>query len=214
MELRHRYLKGVDITQTSQLPDIEFDTLDTAFKDWFNGLSPTQHLTNKTIYIRKDSNQLGALFLLHVAYHLSICDLHRIGDPRLMPSLFRLHFSIDSLPAQRPFLRHCRKTCFEHAKRVATILAQAARHGTRMLADSWLCTAAYETIRIMLFYITRDNNGHIAINLNTEAETLKEVCSMINSNLTVLYLMKPLFTTTAERCVSRILRLVLKEFLS
>ena len=82
---------------------------------------------------------------------------------------------------------------------MASILAQAADHGTRILADSWLCTAAYETIRIMIFYITKDTSADMALDISTD--TLSEVLPLINSNMKVLQLMKPLFAT-AGRCVS------------
>lgn len=163
-----RYLKSIDISQSSRLPDAEFLALDMAFREWRDNLPPLQNLTTTNIYIRKGSNQLGAFFLLHCAYHLSVCDLYRIGDSRLLPRLFQFHFSIDSLPEHQAFLKHCRDTCFRHAKMVASILAQATAHGTKLLADSWLCTAAYETIRIMTFYLIKDGCGDFSANVSTD----------------------------------------------
>lgn len=193
-----RYLKGIDITQSSQLPDTDFAALDTAFTQWYDALPPRLQLTTSNMYIRKESNQLGALFLLHCAYHLSICDLYRIGDPRLLPSLFRHNFSIDLLPAQQAFLQHCRQTCFEHAKKVASILSEAVAYGAKMLADHWLCTAAYETLRILLYYVMKDKNSEKA---EGSKNTLAEVLPLMRTNMKALRLMRPLFAT-AERCVS------------
>lgn len=88
-------------------------------------------------------------------------------------------------------------------KNVANILAQAAENGTKILADPWLCTAAYESIGVVLFCINQEKGVEIGaeISANLQAEAIP----LIQSTLKVLRLMKPLFVV-AEHCVSILLQ--------
>lgn len=184
------------MSQSSQLPDTEFAALDAAFDQWLESLPPTLHLNSRTIYIRKESNQLAALLLLHIVYHVSICDLYRVGNPRLLPSLMRHRFPIETSNEHKQFLARCRRTCFEHAKEVATILDTALQHGRATLSDTWLPTVAYESIRIMLYQITPENNRN-----EVSKDMLGEVLPLFRANMKALRLMIPLFAT-AKECVS------------
>lgn len=196
-----RYIKQIGITQPQQLPDLEFASLDTSFEEWFNSLPPTLHLTTASIYTRKDSNQLGALFLLHCAYHVSLCDLYRISMPMLLPGLLRTRSSVELTPNQQSFRVVYQRKCFEHAKSVAGILAKAIEHGSRLLADTWLCTCAFESIRTMLYYSVQGAGQ----DPDASRELMSESIPLFRTNMKAIRLMIPLFAT-ADRCVSTLIR--------
>ncbi|KAF8859683.1 hypothetical protein BDZ45DRAFT_742014 [Acephala macrosclerotiorum] len=79
------YLKRIDTSQAPTLPDPGFRQLEASFTEWNDHLPPTDRLTSSSIYTRKDSGQLGALFLMHFAYHISLCDLYQLSMPMLCP---------------------------------------------------------------------------------------------------------------------------------
>ncbi|TVY89536.1 putative transcriptional regulatory protein [Lachnellula willkommii] len=199
-----RFVKSVDLSQSSQLPDHEFATHYAALIEWFESLPSTLHLNSRTIYIRKESNQLAALLLLHCAYHVTICDLYRVGNPQLLPSLMRHRFPKESSTEHQQFLSRCRKTCFDHAKEVARILEVAVQHGPKMLSDTWLPTVAYESIRIMLCQITDETDKGI----DKYQCLVQEVLPLIKANMRALELMLPLFSTAGicYQAANKILR--------
>jgi hypothetical protein len=193
----YRYIKQIDLTQHLQLPDAEFSSLDESCEDWLNSLPPSLRLTTASIYTRKDSSQLGALFVLHCAYHITLCDLYRISMPVLLPGLLRTRLSVESTPNQQTFRALYQRKCFEHSKDAARILMKAVGHGARFLADTWLCTCAFESTRTMLYYRVQG----VDRNQSNSRELVLELIPLFQANMRAMRLMIPLFTT-AERCVS------------
>lgn len=154
MEIRRRvlwYIKHLDQAKEPWLPDSEFAQLDRELQDWYESLPPSLEYTAETIYMRKESSQLGALCLFHCAYHQTMCDFYRIGTPDLYKLRSPFHFP----PEMSNFQRHLQFALFKEGRTLAAILAEAERHGPRMLADTWLPTIAYDSNRIMLFYLTQ-----------------------------------------------------------
>jgi hypothetical protein len=117
-------------------------------------------------------------------------DLYRIG----MPKLFRTNCPTPP-PEHYGFFLQCQHTCFEYAKNVAVVIAEAVKHGPGALADSWLWVITYDSIRIMLFYLTQvvKNRQDQGGKLMQEAIPLFQAC------IKALKMMTPLFTT-AQRC--------------
>lgn len=155
------------------------------------------YFSPSAIYTRKESMELGALALVWCTYHQTLCDLYRVA----MPILFKIRTPIEFPPEQEGFLRHCQQTCFESAKNVAIVISGAMRHSINMLADTWMCTIAYDSTRVMLYYLTQILDAR-------EEQTrllLKETVPFLRSNVKALKLMIPMFAT-AEQCV-RILQL-------
>ena len=145
-----------------------------------------------SIYTRKESLELGALALLWCTYHQTLCDLYRIG----MPDLFKIRTPIEFPPEQADFLRHCQQTCFENAKNVSIVISGTVRHGTNMLADTWMCTIAYDSTRVMLYYLTQIlDPGEDLTRL-----LMKDTIPLLQANVKALRLMIPMFVT-AEQCV-------------
>lgn len=137
-------------------------------------------------YIRKDSSQLGALCHFHCTYHQTMCDLYRIG----MPRLFKIRQPVHYPPERLDFLSSVQETCFYHASQIAAILQTASRHGVKTLADTWLAVIAHDTNRVMLYYLTKV----IDPNADSHRKTVNDTLPLVRSNLEVLKLMMPLFS--------------------
>jgi hypothetical protein len=181
----------LDRHQPPWVPESEFQQLTAALQHWHEHLPTNIQFTPTTIYMRKETSQLGALFLLHCTYHQTMVDLYRIGMPRLFKARTPISFPTD----QYDFFLHCQQTCFEFAKNVAVVISEAVRHGPGALADSWLWVITYDSIRIMLYYLTQvvRNRGEQGGPLMSEATPL------FQTSLKALKMMIPLFTT-AQRC--------------
>ncbi|KFY17442.1 hypothetical protein V492_00691 [Pseudogymnoascus sp. VKM F-4246] len=200
-----RYIKQVDLTQQLQLPDAEFSSLDASCEDWLNSLPPSLRLTTASIYTRKDSSQLGALFLLHCAYHITLCDLYRISMPALLPGLLRTRLSVPFTSDQQAFRAMYQRKCFEHSKDAARILMKAVGHGAKFLADTWLCTCAFESTRTMLYYSVQG----VDRSQGNSRELLSEIVPLFQANMKAMRLMIPMFAT-AERCYAAATSLIRK----
>jgi hypothetical protein len=157
------------------------------------------HFSPTAIYTRKESLELGTLALLWCTYHQTLCDLYRIG----MPELFKIRTPIDFPPEQDEFLRHCQHTCFESAKSVSTVISGALRHGINMLADTWMCTIAYDSTRVMLYYLTQ----MLGPREEQTGTLLRDTIPLLQANVKALRLMIPMFVT-AEHCVRSLLSLL------
>ncbi|KAF4453133.1 hypothetical protein F53441_4130 [Fusarium austroafricanum] len=154
LEIRRRvlwYIKHLDTAKLPWLPDSEFAQLDQELQMWHASLPPSLQFKTSNIYIRKESSQLGALCLFHCTYHQTMLDFYRIGTPEL----FKLRSPFDFSPERHGFQRHLQYALFKEARTLAAIIAEAEQHGPRMVADTWFPTIAYESNRVMLFYLTQ-----------------------------------------------------------
>ena len=115
-----------------------------------------------------------------------MCDLYRIGMPRLFKIRTKIHYP----PEKLDFLANVQHTCFHHARQIAKILQTASRHGIKTLADSWLAIIAHDSNRVMLYYLTKvihpDADGSRTV--------VNEALTLIRSNLDVLKDMLPIFS--------------------
>ena len=69
-----------------------------------------------------------------------------------------------------------------------------------MLADTWMCTIAYDSTRVMLYYLTQILDSR-------QEQTkllLRDTIPLLHSNVKALRLMIPMFAT-AEQCVRKFL---------
>lgn len=185
-----RYIKHLDKAKLPWLPDSEFAALDGELRRWYENLPTTLEFTQSTIYTRKGTSQLGALCVFHCAYHQTMCDLYRIGTP----SLYRLRSAFTFPPEQAEFQQRLQWALFKSARTLAAIIAQAERHGPRMLSDTWLPTIAYDSNRIMLYYLaevtrTTDANSPIATGI-TRKELVLGTIPYLQSNVKALKQMR------------------------
>ncbi|EME39977.1 hypothetical protein DOTSEDRAFT_74739 [Dothistroma septosporum NZE10] len=182
-----KYIKHLDTAKMPWLPHSEFAQLDAELRFWYDNLPANLQFTPTTLYIRQETSQVGALCALHYAYHQTMCDLYRVGAP----GLYKLRSAFAYPPEQADFHRHLQSTLFGHAKSLATIMAEALRHGPHAIADSWLPTILYDSCKIMLFYLTQ------LVDPSTEASKvlLADTIPHVRNNVKALNIMKSMYAS-------------------
>lgn len=196
------YIKHLQDAKAPWHSDSEFTKLDAECRAWYNNL-PASLLVNPTsIYIRKETSQVGALLALHFMFHQTMCDLYRIGTP----NLYKLRSPFTFPPEQAAYLRHLQCELFQQAKNIAMLAEEALRHGLHGLADSWIPTIVYDSCRIMLYFATQlhdPNNNH-------GRDLVNEVVPLVRSNMEALKKMRSLHSVSellfnaAERMLERL----------
>ena len=86
-------------------------------------------------------------------------------------------------------MREVQHGCFEHAKSIAEIFSQAAKYGASTLADTWFSTVAFDSSRVMLYYLS----SVVGIGDEHKAAIWKETAWHLEANLYVLKLMVPMY---------------------
>ncbi len=167
------------------LPDSEFSHLIQAAHHWYNSLPASLQFTPTAMYIRKETQQLGALCSLHALYYQTMCDLYRI----CAPSLYKLRYSFTYPPEQTGFLHSLQRDLFGHARNLALIAAEASRHGPHALADCWTPTVVYDCCRVLLFHATQLVEPAAERSRFLMLETLP----LVRSNVKVLRSMEPMY---------------------
>ncbi|KYK61835.1 hypothetical protein DCS_02979 [Drechmeria coniospora] len=196
-----RYVNHMQASPPPWLPESPLAALDADLHLWRRELPDFVEYSTETVYARLDSNQLGALVLVHCTYHHNYLELYKMA----MPDLFKLPRPFVFPPEHQQHLQAMCLGCFHHASRIAALLADAAEHGTRLLSDSLLPFFLYDSSRVMLYYVARllDPN-------RPDAEaTMRAAVEAVESNNRVLRLMSTLFpiahslSTTIERWLSK-----------
>ncbi|KAH7141852.1 fungal-specific transcription factor domain-containing protein [Dactylonectria macrodidyma] len=199
LEIRRRvlwYIKHLDQAKLPWLPDSEFAQLDRELQAWYASLPANLQFTASTIYLRKESSQLGALCLFHCTYHQTMLDFYRIGTPELFKLRSAFHFP----PEMSDFQRHLQYALFKEARTLGAIIAEAEQHSPRMIGDPWFPTMAYESNRVMLFYLTQVTDP-VAMN---KRDLVLSSIAYLQSNLKALKTMRAT-NAMAEGLVSLLL---------
>lgn len=179
------YVNRLDSSTPPWLPESDFAALDADLRLWRQELPDFVEYTAETIYARLDSNQLGALVLIHCTYHHNYLELYKLS----MPDLFKLSKPL-SIPTEHvEFFQASQANCYYHARQIAVILAEAADHGARLLSDSLLPYFVYDSSRVMLYYVARllDPNRVDA------QDKVHDAIKAVESNNRVLLMMSALF---------------------
>ncbi|OAA64151.1 Fungal transcriptional regulatory protein [Akanthomyces lecanii RCEF 1005] len=187
----------LDASPPPWLPESDFAALDADLRLWRRELPDFVEYSAETIYARLDSNQLGALVLIHCTYHHNYLELYKLS----MPDLFKLSKPLSIPPEHQEFFQAAQANCYHHAQQIADILAEAADHGARLLSDSLLPYFVYDSSRVMLYYVARllDPNRLDA------QDKVRDAINAVESNNRVLRMMVALFpiaqslSTTIER---------------
>lgn len=181
----HRYVNQLDSNPPPWLPESPFAALDADLRLWQRELPEFVEYSMETIYARLDSNQLGALVLIHCTYHHNYLELYKLS----MPDLFKLPKPLVVPPEHHEFLQSAQANCYHHAQQIADILAEAADHGANLLSDSLLPYFVYDSSRVMLYYVARllDPNRPDA------QSKLGDAINAVESNRRVLRMMSALF---------------------
>lgn len=138
-----------------------------------------------TIYARLDSNQLGALVVIHCTYHHNYLELYKIS----MPELFKIRKPFIFPPEHTEFLQSIQAECYHHAHKIASILAEASEHGARLLSDGLLPFFVYDSSRVILYYVAR-----LLDPTRVDAqEKMRESIKAVQSNNRMLREIAPLF---------------------
>ncbi|ATY65349.1 Fungal transcriptional regulatory [Cordyceps militaris] len=176
---------SLDGTSPPWLPESDFAALDADLRLWRRELPDFVEYSAETIYARLDSNQLGALVLIHCTYHHNYLELYKLS----MPDLFKLSKPLSIPPEHQEFFQAAQANCYHHAQQIADILAEAADHGARLLSDSLLPYFVYDSSRVMLYYVARllDPNRLDA------QDKVRDAIHAVESNNRVLRIMVALF---------------------
>ncbi|KAJ5103173.1 hypothetical protein N7532_003702 [Penicillium argentinense] len=195
-----RYVKHLDTSAPPWEHNSEFLQLSAEFDTWRRSLPQSLMWSPGAIYARKESAQLGALTLLWCTFHQTLVDLYRIG----MPTLFRIQKDIQFPPDQQEFLDHCRRACFDNAREVSSILSEALRHGTKVLADTWLCIIAHDSTKVMLYFLKLNEHSTRGLSKREVEGTI----SLAQRNLEGLLQMRPM-VATAEHCYFSVIKMMI-----
>lgn len=180
-----RYVNHSDTRPPPWLPESDFAALGSDLRLWRRELPEFVEYSTDTIYARLDSNQLGALVLIHCTYHHNYLELYKIA----MADLFKLRKPF-SFPAEHlEFLQSVQADCYHHAQQIAHIVDEAAEHGSRLLSDSVLPFFIYDSSRVMLYYVARLLDPH---RVDAQAK-VKDAIKLVEGNNRVLRMMAPLF---------------------
>ena len=154
------YIKHLDKVQPPWVPGAEFANLYEEIEQWKRSLPSWLEFSPDNIYIRRESSQLGALFIIHCMYHHVLCDLHRIS----LPNLFKIREPFVFPPEKNEFMTKLQAICFEHAKQLSMLTSTILQYGVKFLADPILPSFIYNSNRVMLYYIARilDRSKHEA----------------------------------------------------
>lgn len=149
--LLQRFSKHMNEEQPPWEPGSEFSQLIEEVQSWKASLPSWLDFSADNIYIRRESHQLGALFLNHCMYHHVLCDIHRIA----LPDLYRNQQPYEFPPEQHAFMSRLQMICFEHAQFMSVLVATVLQHGIKHFADPILPSFVYNSNRIMLYHIAR-----------------------------------------------------------
>ncbi|KAG6000381.1 hypothetical protein E4U21_005544 [Claviceps maximensis] len=204
-----RYVNDLHAGPPPWQPDSLFAALDADLHLWRRELPDFVEYTTETIYARLDSNQLGALVLIHCTYHHNYLELYKLT----MPDLFKLPKPLIFPPEHQDFLQREQAKCYFHARQIADILADTAEHGSQLLSDSLLPFFVYDSSRVMLYYVVllQDPNRPDA-----EAK-MRDAVKAVESNNRVLRMMSALFpiaqslSATIERWLFKVQQTVTRD---
>lgn len=118
-------------------------------------------LTDLNIYIQKERNILGAVFMLHFFYHTVVCDLTRVSLPGYdfpLASAFRT--------APEAFRRQCQERCRFHADEISRLVRRGLSQGKLAFDDLHCMMAAFESVKIQIVHTstTRSNSPAARVN--------------------------------------------------
>lgn len=140
---------------------------------WYQSLPDHLSFTDLNLYVYKDQGNLGSFFFLHITYYSCVADLTRITLPGYT---FPAAVAFQAAPAD--VKTQYQGMCFEHAGQVSTILRKALEMGETGLDDYFASTAAFESTKIQVIYVTT-----LVTNV---PELLSSVTNNVQFNLSVL----------------------------
>ncbi|KAF4470504.1 Alkaline phosphatase [Fusarium albosuccineum] len=126
-------------------------------------------------WVADEQHTLGTYFFLHLAYHACVFDLTRVTLPGYNFPLAAAFFQVSD-----EFTVKYRHEAWYHACCASRLLANALECGTGALDDHFTSTAAFESTKIQVIYLTTMANN--------ASRLYSEGVANINTNLRVLTL--------------------------
>ncbi|PKS12422.1 hypothetical protein jhhlp_000628 [Lomentospora prolificans] len=172
-----RHLRDHDAGNPARPPPWDesstFMTLLNQVEAWCKELPDFLTFNDINIYIHKEQNTPGSYFFLHLMYHACVFDLTRVTLPGYN---FPLAAALADAPAD--FIVKNRQKAWHHACCVSTLLSSALECGSGALDDHYTSTAAFESTKIHVIYLTTVANG--------DSSSYSHCIDHINTNLRVL----------------------------
>jgi hypothetical protein len=107
------------------------------------------------MYIRRELNTLGSVFMLHFFYHSIVCDLTRISLPGYE---FPLAAAFRNAPIS--FRQQCQDRCRFHADQISNLVQTGLAAGKGAFDDLQCALAVFESTKIQIVHTcTTTSNG-------------------------------------------------------
>ncbi|TQV94492.1 Fungal transcriptional regulatory protein [Cordyceps javanica] len=152
------------------------------------------HMTDMNMYILREANILGAVFVLHLLMHAVIFDLTRTSLAG-----FNFPLSNDFKVAPDAFKTKCQDLCRHHAIEVSQLFRRALYMGRSAFDDLFCVDAAFESSKVQLVYAATVNHSPFIVqqtksNLGTNIECLQTFSRDTATRNSVLRALLPICT--------------------
>ncbi|OAA72310.1 Fungal transcriptional regulatory protein [Cordyceps fumosorosea ARSEF 2679] len=151
-------------------------------------------ITDINMYILREDNILGAVFVLHLLMHAVIFDLTRTSLAG-----FNFPLSNDFKVAPEAFKTKCQDLCRQHAMEVSQLFRRALYMGRSAFDDLFCVDAAFESSKVQLVYAATVNHSPFIVqqtksNLGTNIECLQTFSRDTATRNSVLRALLPICT--------------------
>lgn len=126
-----------------------FEQVLSTLQTWFTSLPASLRMTDINLYVHKETNTLGPLFFIHLAYHAAVADLTRVTLPGFNFPLAAAFQNVS--PEYRRFLS---QRCCDHANEISQLVQMGMRHGSQPFDDPFCFHAVYEASKIQIVFAT------------------------------------------------------------
>ncbi|KAJ4158380.1 uncharacterized protein LMH87_008909 [Akanthomyces muscarius] len=152
------------------------------------------YMTDMNMYILREDNILGAVFVLHLLMHAVIFDLTRTSLAG-----FNFPLSNDFKVAPDAFKTRCQDLCRHHAIEVSLLFRRALCMGRSVFDDLFCVDAAFESSKVQLVYAATINHSPFIVqqtksNLGTNIECLQTFSRDTATRNSVLRALLPICT--------------------
>jgi hypothetical protein len=126
-------------------PESEFSELSSQLQGWIDGLPYWLKYSSSNLADQVAISQAPGFVLIHVAYHMTVCTLHRFSVPSANMVAEQQGGEAPLLSWDPPadFLQKSVKTCFEHAKAISTIMAEVISRSDCIVTAPFLGFAVF-----------------------------------------------------------------------
>lgn len=162
------------------------------FHEWLSSLPDILQWNQDNISIWKVQSHLSAPVVMWCVYSRNLCDLYSIGIPSPRTSQDLSGSPLEILETFKDYFR----LSYHHAQQIAVIINTVLQYGTEALADAWMWSHAYESSKIMLYYLTKANVPTTKVG----QQELATAMPLLQGNLEALRRMIPMFSS-AQKCV-------------